>query len=75
MARTKARARRLPVKTRQLLGWLINGEYSKKKTIYSFKIKKVLPEQKTVNITKDGQIMKIINVTRKSKLGSNRPIF
>ena len=75
MARTKARARRLPVKTRQLLGWLINGEYSKKKTIYSFKIKKVLPEQKTVNITKDGQIMEIINVTRKSKLGSNKPIF
>ena len=75
MARTKATVRRLSVKTRRLPGWLINGEYSKKKTIYSFKIKKVLPEQKTVNITKDGQIMEIINVTRKSKLGSNRPIF
>ena len=74
MARTKAIARRLPVKTCQLPGWLINREYSKKKTIYLFKIKKILPEQKTVNITKDGQVMEA-NVIRKSKLGSNRPIF
>ena len=28
-------------------------------------MKEILPEQKTVNITKDGQIIKTINVRRK----------
>ena len=28
-------------------------------------MKEILPEQKTVNITRDGQIIKIINVRRK----------
>ena len=65
MARTKRTARRLPVKTRHLTGWLVNGEYDKKKAIYPLKIKEILPEQKTVNITKDGQMIKIINVRRK----------
>ena len=67
MARTKATVRRLSVKTRRLPGWLINGEYDKKKTIYPFKIKEILPEQKTVNIIKDGQIIKTIHVRRNSK--------
>ena len=63
MARTKAAVRRLPVKTRRLTGWLINGEYCKKKTIYSSKIKEILPEKKTANITK---VIKTVNVRRKS---------
>ena len=77
MARTKAKVRRLPVKTRQLPGWLFNGEFSKKNRIYPFNIKEVLPEQKTVNITKDGQIIKAINVRIKSKYfnSRNRLIF
>ena len=48
MARTKAKVRRLPVKTHQLPGWIFNGEFGKKNTIYPFNIKEVLPEQKTV---------------------------
>ena len=66
MVRTKAAVRRLPVKTRRLTGWLIKGEYCKKKTIYSSKIKEILPEQKAANITKDGQVIKTVNVRRKS---------
>ena len=38
-----------------------------KKTAYEFKIKLTLPEQKTVNITKNGQVLKTINVRKKSK--------
>ena len=77
MARTKAKVRRLPVKTHQLPGWIFNGEFGKKNTIYPFNIKEVLPEQKTVNITKGGQIMKTINVRIKSKYfnSRNRLIF
>ena len=44
------------------------GEFGREKTIYPFKIKEVLPEQKTVNITKNRQIIKAINVKRKSKI-------
>ena len=49
----------------------------KKRTFYPFKIKLTLPEQKTVNITKNGQTLKPINVRRKSKYfnGINRLIF
>lgn len=46
MARTKATVRRLPVKTRWLPAWLVNREYGTKKTVYSSKIKEILPEQK-----------------------------
>ena len=61
MARTEVTVRRLPVKTRQLLPWLVNREYStRKRTIYPFKIKDTLPEQRTVNITKNGQVVKTI---------------
>ena len=67
MTRTKATVRRLSVKTRRLPGWLINGEYDKKKRIYPLKIKEILPEQKTVSIIKDGQIIKTIHVRKKSK--------
>ena len=46
-ARTKATVRRLPIKTRRLSAWQVNREYGKKRTIYPFKIKQTLPEQKT----------------------------
>ena len=76
MARTKATVR-LPVKTQRLPGWMVNREYGKKKTIYPFKIKEILAEQKSVKITKNGQIVKTINVRRKSRYfnGRNRLIF
>ena len=38
-----------------------------KRTVHPFKIKLTLPEQKTINITKNGQIVKTINVRRKFK--------
>ena len=49
----------------------------KRRIIYSFKIKEILPEQKTVDIKKNGQIIKKINVRRKSwySTGRNRLIF
>ena len=78
MARIKATVRRLPAKTYRLPAWLVNREYStRKKKVYLFKIKETLPEQRTVNITKDGQIVKSINVRRKSRYftGKNRLIF
>ena len=48
-----------------------------KKTIYPLKIKQALPAQKTVNITKNKQVVKTVNVRRKSKYfsGKNRLIF
>ena len=62
MARTKVTVRRLPVKTRQLPVWLVNREYgTRKRTVYPFKIKETSPEQRTVNITKNGQVVKTIN--------------
>ena len=54
MVRTKATVRRLDdfrVVARD-----------KKRTVYTFKIKLTLPEQKTVNIRKNGQILKTIKV-------------
>ena len=57
---------------------MLNREYSgRKRTIYSFKIKQALPKQRTVNITKYGQIVKIIYVRRKIKYfnGKNGLIF
>ena len=77
MARTKAAIRRLPDKTRRLPGWLVNREFGREKTIYPFKIKEILPEQKTVNITKNRQVIKAINVKRKSRYfnGKNRLTF
>ena len=45
---------------------------NKKRKIYPFKIKQFLPEQKAVNIKKNGQVIKTINVCRKSKYFSGR---
>ena len=77
MAGTKTTVRRLPVKTQRLPGWMVNREYGKKKTIYPFKIKEILPEQKTANTTKNRQIVKKINLRIKSRYfnGRNRLIF
>lgn len=76
MARTKATVGILHVKTCCLPGLLVSGEYSQKKTVYLFKIKEVIPEEKAVNITKEGKIIKT-NVKRKSRYlkGKNNLIF
>ena len=49
----------------------------KRRTVYPFKIKQILPARKTVYITKSGQVIKTINVRRKSKYftGRNKLIF
>ena len=76
MVRTNVTVRRMPDKMRKLPAWMVNREYGRKRTIYPFKIKQTLPAQKTVNITKDGQVIKTINVRGKSKYfsGKNRLI-
>ena len=68
MARTKATVIRLPV--------VVRNDFQQK-TRNPFKIKEILPEQKTVDIKKNGKIMKTINVRRISKYFSckNRLIF
>ena len=77
MVRTKLMVRRSYEKTRNLPAWVVNEDCRKKRTIYPFKIKQTLPKQKTVNIDKDGQIAKTINVRVKSNYfnGNNRLIF
>ena len=78
MVRTKVTVRRLTDKMRMLPTWMVNKEYGKKKKkIYPFKKKQTLPTQKTVNITKNGQVLKTINVRRKSKhfSGKNCLVF
>lgn len=49
----------------------------REKRIYPFRIKQTLPERKTVNITKNGKMVKTINTRRKSRYfnGRNRLIF
>ena len=49
----------------------------KTRTIRPFRIKEILPQQKAINIRKNGQIIKTINVGRKSWYfsGRNRIIF
>ena len=48
-----------------------------KRTVYPFKIKLTLPERKTVNITKNGEIVKTINIRKKSEYFNekNRLVF
>ena len=77
MIRTKLTWRRSYEKTQNPPAWLVNRQYGRKRTKYLFKIKQTLPEQKTVDITKNGQVLKTINVRRKSKYfsGRNRLIF
>ena len=49
----------------------------KQRMIKPFKIKEILPQQKIIDIKKNGQIIKTINVRRKSRYfsGKNRLIF
>ena len=65
MARTKVTPRR---RERQLPSWLLrqNRRRQRTKRTYPYKIKLTLPEQKTVDITKDGNVIKTIRVRRKS---------
>ena len=72
MVRTNVTVRRIPDKMQKLPAWMVNREYGRKRTIYRFKIKQTLPAQKTVNITKDGQVIKTINVRGKSKYFSEK---
>ena len=67
MARTKATVRRLP---------LVKSGF-RRRTIKPLKIKEILPQQKTVNIKKNGQIIKTIKMRRKSRYfpGRKRLIF
>ena len=69
MARTKAAVRRLPV--------VVARSEFRQRTIRPFKIKEILPQQKTVNIKKDEHVIKTTNVRRKSRYfsGGNRLIF
>ena len=68
MARTKATVRRLPV--------VVRNDFQQR-TIKPFKIKEILPEQKTVDIKKNRKIIKTINIRRISTCFScrNRLIF
>ena len=62
MARTKV------TKRRQLLEWLLR----RGRRTEPYKIKLTLPEQKQVDIKKNGQVIKTIKVGRKSKYFSAR---
>ena len=67
MARTKAIVRRFSaIEKRNTRG-----------TVKTFKIKEILPQQKTVDVKKNGQIIKTIRVRRKSRYfsGRNRLLF
>ena len=55
MVRTKATVRRLPV--------VVRNDFQQR-TIKPFKIKEILPKQKTVDIKKNQKIIKTINVRR-----------
>ena len=67
MARTKLTVRRI----RRLLPWLLNRR-QKRKIKRPFKIKTALSEQKRVNIKKNGNVVKTINVRRKTTYFSDR---
>ena len=67
MARTKV------TKRRQLLGCLLRrGRRQRIKQTYPYKIKLILPEQKQVDMKKNGRVIKTINVRRKLKYFSAR---
>ena len=66
MTRTKLTVRRWPADITRMA----RGQRGRR--IYPFKVKLPLPEKKTVNIKKNGQIIKTINIRRKSKYSSAR---
>ena len=68
MARTKVTKRR-----RQLPDWLLlSGRRQRIKQTYPYKIKLTLPEQKQLDIKKNGQVVITINVRHRSKYFSAR---
>ena len=70
MARTKAIVRRFP-KINRIPPWRMNrGERNQKRQRY--KIKLTLPEQKTVDIKKNGNVIKTIRAKRRSKYFTDR---
>ena len=70
MVRTKLTARRWP-RTSRILPWLMNRR-QQRKVKGPFKIKLTLPEQKTVDIKKNGNVIKTIRVRRKSKFFNDK---
>ena len=71
MARTKVKPRR---RERTLPPWILrqNRNPQGAKRTYPYKMKFTLPEQKQVDIKKNGDIIKTINVRHKSKYFSAR---
>ena len=67
MVRTKLTAKRIP----HLPEWLINRR-KKLKNKRLFKIKAALPEQRQADIKKNGNVIKTINVRRKSTYFNDR---
>ena len=65
MVRTKLTAKCWR-RTSRIPPWLMN-RHQRRKVRKPFKIKLTLPEQKTVNIKKGGNVLKNIRVRRKSK--------
>ena len=66
MARTKLTPRR---RGHRLTPWMLRQNRIRQRTkrTYPYKIKLTLPEQKQVDITKNGDVIKTIIVRRKSK--------
>ena len=70
MVRTKMTAKRWP-KTIRVPPWLMNKR-RQRKVKRPFKIKITLPEQKTVDIKKNGNVIKTIRARRKTKYFNGR---
>ena len=70
MVRTKMTAKRWP-RTSRVPPWLMNKR-RQRKVKRSFKIKIALPEQKTADIKKNGNVIKTIRVRRKTKYFNDR---
>ena len=69
MARTKETVRHFPASVRR--------SQQRTRTIRPQKIKEMLPQHKTITIKKNGQVIKTIDVRRKSRYfsGRNKLIF
>ena len=70
MARRKLTARCWP-RPRRLPAWLLTRR-QQRRVKRPLKIKLTLPEQKTVDIKKNGNVIKTIRVRRKSKYFNDR---
>ena len=71
MVRTKLTSRRWP-RTSRVPPWKMKIHQHRKKDRRPFKVKLTLPEQKTVDIKKNGNVIKTIRVRRKSKYFTDR---